>query len=524
MRESGFAAKFPTQAARLLRGMRDGVKVDFEGDRDTKREGPNLPVEEKDRAKVSAVIDADVATLKKAGPFKERPPELMVSPIGAVPKKDPSKIRVIHHLSYPFGGDSINANISDVYAPISGFGDAARVVKRIGRGCLLVKLDVEAAYKQIPVRREDWHLLGFKWNGAYYYERVLPFGLKSSCRLWDEFAQALHYFFEWMGVDACIHYIDDFLFVFEVREHAEGCLAKALALCKELGIPMADDKTEGPTTRLTFLGIELDTESMRARLPDSKLAELKERIRVWRSKSTASIKDLQSIAGMLAFAAKVVPAGKVFLRGMFAQISDMQRTAKSRHVEWPLSPDIQGDLRWWHDFIEPWNGVSLLLDVEWSKAEKLELYTDACGTGLGALFGTQWFAARWTPEQLAAAQRETKLSMPWCELYAVVAAARTWGAQWSGKKIMLRSDCMPVVQAIKAGRSRDPGMADLMRHLVRAACEHNFEFDCDHIEGVKNIHADELSRAGASALFFERLPAADKESAVINHPPLRPTC
>ena len=68
-------------------------------------------------------------------------------------------------------------------------------MRKLGRGCFLIKLDVSAAYKQIPVRREDWPLLGFMWRGEYYYERVLPFGLRSSCRLWDLYAAALHFCF-----------------------------------------------------------------------------------------------------------------------------------------------------------------------------------------------------------------------------------------------------------------------------------------------------------------------------------------
>jgi len=103
-----------------------------------------------------------------------------VSPIRAVPKKNSTKVRVIHDLSFPKRGDSVNAGILDGSINIASFGHAARAVRIAGRGCLLIKLDVEAAYKQIPVRKEDWHLLGFRWQGEFFYERVLPFGLRAS--------------------------------------------------------------------------------------------------------------------------------------------------------------------------------------------------------------------------------------------------------------------------------------------------------------------------------------------------------
>ena len=36
------------------------------------------------------------------------------------------------------------------------------------------------------------------------------------------------------------------------------------SLCQAIGAPIKEEKVEGPTTRLTFLGIVLDTVSMEA--------------------------------------------------------------------------------------------------------------------------------------------------------------------------------------------------------------------------------------------------------------------
>ena len=157
-----------------------------------------------------------------------------------MPKKYSEKIRVIHHLSFPFHGDSVNASIREEYLPLQGFASAADAVRALGPGCQLIKLDVIAAYKQVAVRREDWHLLGFMWKGKFYYERVLPFGLKSSCRLWDLYAEALHQFIKRVcGIEVVIHYIDDFLFVIRTKSDADAALLAALNLCEDLGVPMA---------------------------------------------------------------------------------------------------------------------------------------------------------------------------------------------------------------------------------------------------------------------------------------------
>lgn len=47
-------------------------------------------------------------------------------------------------------------------------------------------------------------------------------------------------------------------------------LDQALSTCKHLGVPVAVHKTEGPTTQLTFLGIQIDSEEMMSQLGTGK--------------------------------------------------------------------------------------------------------------------------------------------------------------------------------------------------------------------------------------------------------------
>ena len=68
------------------------------------------------------------------------------------------------------------------------------------------------------------------------------------------------------GVWAVIHYVDEFLLL-GTHVHSTECqqaLATTLASCEELGVP---DKTEGPNTTITFLGIQLDSSTMSMPLP-----------------------------------------------------------------------------------------------------------------------------------------------------------------------------------------------------------------------------------------------------------------
>ena len=181
-------------------------------------------------------------------------------------------------------------------------------------------------------------------------------------------------------------------------------------------------------------------------------------------------------------------------------------------------------MRWWGEFAQRWNGFSLLLDHEWTQADKLELFTDACTSGYGALCGDEWPEGRWTQQHQQLAMRDSRESMPWYELFALTTAVATWGHRWQGRKTLFRCDCMPVVQAVHSLSTRSAPMMHLVRQIVASACDFGFDFRITHIPGVKNIEADLLSRYGCSSVPGQdfrvaRPPAERRKFAAAPTPP-----
>ena len=65
------------------------------------------------------------------------------------------------------------------------------------------------------------------------------------------------------GVSPILYYLDDLLTMGPLASiTCEENLNVIKDVCIHLGIPLAMEKLEGPTTSLTFLGIDLDTERM----------------------------------------------------------------------------------------------------------------------------------------------------------------------------------------------------------------------------------------------------------------------
>ena len=69
---------------------------------------------------------------------------------------------------------------------------------------------------------------------------------------------------------------------------------------------MAPEKTCGPATTLSFAGIELDSVSFEARLPLDKIDKCLGLIANFLTRKKVTLKEIQSLTGMLNFACSVV--------------------------------------------------------------------------------------------------------------------------------------------------------------------------------------------------------------------------
>ena len=119
----------------------------------------------------------------------------------------------------------------------------------------------------------------------------------------------------------------------------------------------------------------------------------------------------------------------------------------------------------------------------------------------GAVFNSEWIQGSWTPDDL-------KLSISYRELFAIVAAALTWGAEWSGRRIVFVTDNKPITQIWNTGTSPCPDIMSLIRPLYSHAARHGYTVSFKHIFGSSNPIADALSRFQMDK-FFSLMPHAN---------------
>ena len=304
--------------ARFLdRGLTYGFRIGFDRSKPLKPARQNLPSVKANSSAVNRYIEDEVAL----GKLRHTPQSSVshISPIGILPKRNqPGKYRLIVDLSSP-SGFSINDRIDPTLCSLkyASVAQAAEMVRQQGKGALMAKLDLKAAYRMVPVHPEDQPLLGIEWKGETFMDLALPFGLRLAPKIFTAIADRLAWALSMEGVHFSLHYLDDFFFCSTAGSlDCARALDVAIPLCDRLGFPVAPNNVKGPTTSIVFLGILIDSVKFTLSLPQDKLSRLKATISSWQSRRSASKHQLQQLLGHLNHAATVVRPGRSFLRAL----------------------------------------------------------------------------------------------------------------------------------------------------------------------------------------------------------------
>ena len=458
---------------------------------------------------ISEALAKETSAGRLFGPLNpEDYPFVHISSLGAVPKKHSiNRWRLILDLSHP-NGHSVNDGISRSLCSLS-YTKVDHTVRKIlssGQGTLLAKIDIENAFRNVPVHPHDRHLLGLVWDGKLYIDTVLPFGLRSAPKIFNAIADGLQWIAMERGVTNLDHFLDDFITTGHPRSNeCSNNLVLLMDTCKILNLPLALSKLEGPSTCLVFLGIELDTLLLQLRLPYPKLMRLKRTLLTWISRKCSTKKELESLIGLLHDASIVIRPGRTFLRRLIDLLKSSNCRPSGAFIR--LNREARSDIIWWHTFISDWNGLSMMQSQRQANPD-INLTSDASGSwGCGAYWNTHWFQYQWSVHTLS-------YGITTKELLPIVFAAAIWGHAWTGKSILCHCDNEAVVTIINSGTSKEPEAMALLRCLFFIAARNNLLITAAHLPGSLNQVADALSRNNLP-LFSTVYPQADPHPSVI---------
>lgn len=498
----------------LVSGFSEGFRLQFTG--------PRLPMDSKN---LVSVENNKLATLEKLqkevelgrmlGPFINKPiSTLRISPIGLVEKSDKSW-RLITHLSHP-KDESVNDFIEDQFCTVkySSFDKVLNMISSLGRSAELAKIDIRQAFRLLVVNPADFDLLGIKFEDKYYVDKCLPQGCRISCFLFETFSSFLHWVVEKeSGISTLDHYLDDFIFAgAEATSDCQTLMDTFIRVADEMGVPLAENKTVGPVTKIVFLGLEIDTILMLVRIPMDKLDKLKLGVKYIIDHKKMKLKELESIVGLMAFCSRAIPSARAFTRRFYDVISAI-RTKKSYYYV-RINSEMKSDALVWLEFLQAFNGECYLTENIWKTNETINLFTDSAGSsdlGCAAYFNGQYGQFRWPGDW---ANKEFMSDLSFLEMVPVLMALYIWGDEFKNQRILFKIDNQSLVIILNKRTSRSKYVMQLLRPFVLLTMRNNIQFRAVHIFSSKNPIADALSRF-QMVRFRELAPHASQTPADI---------
>ena len=191
---------------KLCSELREEARIGYSGPR-YPRFSHNSPTAYLNLEVVTGNLTDEVSKGRTMGPFPT--PSLKIFRFHRLvlsPKKHSHKFRTIFHLSFlKSGTSSVNYFIEKDYFSLQyiTIDNAIAAIQKFGPGCYMGKTDIESAFRLIPVHPNDWELLGMFWNGQYYFDKVLPFGLRSAPYIFNQLSDAI----KWMFLLLCLPHL-----------------------------------------------------------------------------------------------------------------------------------------------------------------------------------------------------------------------------------------------------------------------------------------------------------------------------
>ena len=430
-------------------------------------------------------VEATILEELEAGNYIISPEKpVIVSALGAVPKPDSEDLRLIHDCSMP-PGLGVNSYIDIEKQSFQTLDDACRL---IGKDFFIAKIDLRHAYRSVPVHPANREALGLKWkfkgdkHFTYFKDTRLPFGARSAPGIFHRLTQSARRMMQRKGFPLIIVYLDDFLIIGRTRQECQAAFDALHSLLIALGFTISPSKVVPPCQKLVFLGVEIDTIALTISLPSKKLGELKDILLSFNSRTRASKRQLQQLAGRLNWACKVIYGGRTFLR----RILDLMGSLQKQSSKCLLSEEFFKDISWWLDFLEIFNGQCAFHDTR----PVTSLHTDACSTGIGAVFERDWFYSNLLVDAPALAG----LHINYKEALCIVFALERWAPFLKDKVVHIHCDNTAAVGMLNKGSTRSPLMMTYLRRLFWCSATFNFRLKVFHVPGALNVAADHVSR------------------------------
>ena len=455
------------------------------------------------------IVPAAACGRNTPSPWSPHPhvPMLISSPLSVVPKPGTTKLRICHNLSACHSNGSVNSHTC--YAPLEPltlvsldtFFQRLVFLHRLQPDTPLwgARLDLRQCYRQFPVMRRCWWKLAAHLDGVLYAHTAVIWGASAAAHCAGLVSNAIADIVALQHHRTTNPYLDDFIVAELSQQAALETVAALRSVLSQLHLAENIDKYVAPTQHLSVLGVQIDLATGTASVTPQRRTNLIAALLNLLHSPDRRIgeRDLQSITGKLQFVASRIPFARARLFPLWRLLAD--GGAPNRHdrqLSRRLTSECIAAFRW---FIEQLSDQSCCVHLWLGLSVHRPLYllsgitTDASDIGFGAAVPSlqQYIMGTWRATET---HIELGMSINARELMTIVFCCGTFATHFSGRVVHVQSDSLVSVCAISQLGSNQASLRFLVAVLCRIQETYRFVVTADHLPGISNRVADQLSR------------------------------
>lgn len=340
-------------------------------------------------------------------------------------------------------------------------------------------MDLQSAYNQILVDKEDQPKTAFIHRTGLYQYRRMPFGLRNAPATFQRFMNMMFATSdENMWIYVMVYLDDVIIFSVTIDEHMVH-VAKVLCIISRHGLKLKLSKCEFAKIQVRYLGHILNANGVQVD-PD-KVAAVKA------MPAPTKVVELQSFLGMVGYYRK-------FIAG-FAKIAQPLVHLLNKGTHWEWTEQCQKAI---DTFKHMLTSAPVLAMPSYTNTEPFIVQTDASVIGIGAVLSQRQpqtaITSRTSERPIAYISRtlkkhEKNYSITHLELLAVIWALKKFRHYILGTKFIVQTDHI-ALQTIRNTKEIHSGR---MARWVLALQEYE-PFEVQYRKGSSNGNADALSR------------------------------
>ena len=384
------------------------------------------------------------------------------------------------------------------------------VAETVSQGDWLASIDISRFYLRLPAGRKLRSVQWFQDPGSFGVDtnanerlgekrrkyrqlRSVAFGLKSAPAYASAISAEAKRILEAFGVSVAGVYIDDFLIRAASRAECERALKVATTVLTALGIP-PNDKTQGPCSPeegIKFLGVHVRTSDCSMSVTPEHRQYSIARVQEVIDKGSVSLRQLESICGVLSWIAHVFVPGRPRRDALFTALGRLKSKGVQKAA---VRGSLKRQLQWWLNAMRS-DRIPASTHF-WDRQPEVPLMcSDASGEdGWGVCVMGMHIVGSW-PKEWRQSAGASAPSMLFKELVPIVIAILLLAPFCTGKVIAAATDNAGVAFVLNSMSCRCPLSLALLRPLADACATYHLGLVAGHAYRHHNTHADKLSHA-----------------------------